>query len=143
MKIFIISLSSGKFRYALVNRPAGIGTCPKGFIAVEDRPARGSDHYDMARHGIVVYDRRLTDAETKNFELAFCADGADRKSVAHEVAKQLAEYASAYLEMYDEEREDFEGTVSQHLKDVKSYPPSVGNMEQFSTLVKTELQHMV
>lgn len=138
-------LATSLFKYALVNRPFGIGTCPKeGVVGTDNRPAKGHDHYDMARHGIVIYDRKLTDQETKNFELAFIADGHDRLEIAHDVAETMKRYAKPYLEMYTgsaDDRDDFVKNVSQKLKSsAKGYPPSVGNIGEFADLVALRLE---
>lgn len=57
------------YRYCLFNRPLGIGAQPKGVVTTEPRPAEGEDWYDIARHGFVIYDRKLTPDEEKAFEL--------------------------------------------------------------------------
>lgn len=125
----------------MVNRPVGIGCCPKDFVDVEDRPPRSNDHYDMARNGVAVYDRRLTDAETKNFEMSFMADGPERVKVAHLVANSLKKYAQGYLEMYEEDLSHFVGTVKERLKTTaEGYPPSVGDLDKFAELVHKELK---
>ena len=137
-----ISFSSGHFRYALVNRPVGIGCCPKDFIAVEQRPAVDAPHYDVCRHGIVVYARRLTDAETKSFELAYLAQGKDLEDIAKSVADKMGRYASSYLEMSEEkDNRDFLSTVHDFVKKVSTgFVPSVGDLRAFSLLVVSELK---
>jgi hypothetical protein len=143
MKIKISMSSTGPYEYALVNRPAGIGCCPKDFIGVEERPKSGQDHYDMARHGSVVYDRKLTDAETKNFELAYMANGKDREDLALAVARKLQKYASGYIDMYAEDKVTFVYTVQQTLKRISlGYVPSVGPIDKFADQVYHELKSM-
>jgi hypothetical protein len=98
-------LASHQFKYAMVNRPVGIGTCPKDFAAIEDRPAKGTAHYESARNGVAVYDRQLTDAETKNFEMAPMISNDDHVGVekyADIVIDQFGEYAKRYMEFPDE-----------------------------------------
>ncbi len=133
------------FRYAMLNRPAGIGTVPKGFIRIEDRPAEGQAHYDYARHGVVVYDRRLTDAETKSFELAPMLDGDERAVVADSVAAVLGEYAEGYIEIASQDFEQFVQTVHERLRaTAQGYPPSVGDMAAFAAMVRDRLtEHVV
>jgi Defence against restriction A C-terminal len=86
----------GIWKYAMVNRPVGIGTAPKGYIGVDDRPPAGAPHHDMARHGILVYDRQLSAEETKSFELAPLVD--DMEPLAKKVAQDKSEYAEGYTE---------------------------------------------
>lgn len=93
-----------RYRYALVNRPAMIGGLPSKLeYTVEPRPAKGQPHYEMARHGILVTERELTEAELKSFELAPLVDGADLAQLADKVAESMAENASGHLEMAAEE----------------------------------------
>jgi hypothetical protein len=54
-----------EYRYGVRNRPPGYGTVPKGYIRIE--PARPGE--PRTRHGIVVYDRPLTDEEARGYEL--------------------------------------------------------------------------
>lgn len=103
------------FRYALMNRPAGFETLPKGLAyTVEPRPAAGQPHHDMARHGILVAQRELTAEEVKGFELAPLIDGPEAHGeLAGKVAEAMAEHASAYLEQAKSEPEYFRSAVMQ------------------------------
>lgn len=86
-------------RYALVNRPAMIGGLPRGLhYTVEPRPAAGQPHHEMARHGVLVADRELTEAELKAFELAELIEGPGLDRVAAEVAAGMQKYAAQYVE---------------------------------------------
>ena len=88
---------AGAFRYGLINRPLDAFTAPKGFTGSEPAPA---EHSDYARHGIVVYDRRLTPEEVKAFELAVIIDGDEaRNGVAASFVASLGEYAPRYAKM--------------------------------------------
>lgn len=58
-------LAAASFRYALQYRPLQIGAVPKGYVHYEPD---GGD-IERARHGILTYDRQLTDAEVKQYEL--------------------------------------------------------------------------
>ena len=136
-----ISLSSTEFRYAMVNRPVGISCNPKeGFVRSEDRPAKGKDHHDMARNGVAVYNRRLTDKETKSFEMSFMADGKEREELARLVIKAFGRYANKYKEMAQEYPDDFSDTVNDKLKSAYTgFRPSVGNIDEFAKLVESLL----
>ena len=136
--------ASKTFKYAMVNRPVGIGTCPKdGLIGAEERPPKGNAHYDMARNGVAVYDRKLSDRETKNFEMALMAEGQDLKAIAKDVADDMREYAQGYIDIAEGsavDRDDFVITVGNKLKDLPYYRPSVGNIGDFANLVLKELK---
>lgn len=131
-----------QFRYAMTNRPVSIGACPKDFVGVEDRPPRSSIHYDMARNGVAVYDRKLTDAETKNFEMAPMIDNNDKaalKEYVEYVMDGFGEYASRYAEMAEGKPERFKDEVFSKLKSkVKGYLPSL-DIENLAKLVLKEI----
>lgn len=130
-----------EYRYAMVNRPVGVGTAPIGVKRVDARPDSGSDHHDYARHGIAVYDRKLTDAETKQFEMAPIADADDQLVIAKAIANDLREYAAGYIEMAKEDRREFNETVAQRLQlSSVGYAPSVGDIGAFASLVLKRLQ---
>jgi SNF2 family DNA or RNA helicase/predicted RNA methylase len=135
-----VAANPSEHRYAMVNRPVSIGTAPKDFTRLEDRPAPGADHHDHARNGVAVYNRKLTDAETKQFEMAHMADGDDRAAYASTVADDMREYADAYVEMAGEDPEQFARTVADRLKrTAKGHPPSVGDMKSFAEMVRGKL----
>ena len=130
------------YRYAMVNRPVGIGCCPKDHVAIEDRPAPGKDHYEYARHGIVVYERKLTDAETKQFEMAQVVDGAERIPFAKHIASELRRYAKQYIDQSINDPVEFVSNVKERLRSgATGYPPSVGNIDSFAELVVKELRN--
>lgn len=54
-----------EYRYGALNRPPGYATVPKGYIRV-DAAIPGEPR---TRHGVVVYDRPLTDEEVRAYEL--------------------------------------------------------------------------
>ena len=135
-----ISLSTVEYRYAMVNRPIGIGCCPKDIVRSEPRPPRGSVHYDLARNGVAVYSRRLTDHETKQFEMAYMVEGIDLQHLVELVAKDLMEYAAEYVELEHSDEREYVQTVYDSLKRCSAgYPPSV-DAKHFSELVLQELK---
>lgn len=126
---------AGKYRYGLTNRPLSIGTAPKGWVATEEAPA---EHADMARHGIVVYDRRLSPEEVAKFELAPVIDGDKaRNGVAASFVESLGGYAGNYAEMV---REGADSDVADMLRPnfkkfaIKTYggPVSAGSWAEMS-----------
>ena len=133
-------LATTQFKYAMVNRPVGIGCCPKeGLIGTEDRPAKGTTHYESARNGIAVYDRKLTDAETKNFEMAPMIDNDDHAGVEHYadiVLSKFGRYAKQYMG-FDEA--DLLQEVHDKLRSgCAGYPPSI----DYANLLKA-IKHKV
>jgi hypothetical protein len=102
------------YRYALVNRPAMLGTIPRGLsFQVEARPAKGEAHHEVARHGILVTERALSDEELEAFELAVLIDAAKADVMAAAVAAELQEYATGYLLMARNDPADFTAAVLQ------------------------------
>nr|WP_314431656.1 hypothetical protein [uncultured Pantoea sp.] len=95
------------WRYALVNRPAGIGAVPPNFAAVADQPAAGEPYSGVARNGIISYDRPLTDKEIADFELKLIPTHADLDALAATVAEKMSDYAAQYLEMLEEDPDTY------------------------------------
>lgn len=60
-----IILRASTHRYGLVNRPPSIGSVPKGYIGHDP----SNEGIDGVRHGVLTYDRELTVAEVKQYEL--------------------------------------------------------------------------
>lgn len=81
-----------KYRYAMVNRPPHYGSVPPGSIAVEPCPPGNS----IARHGVIVYDRALTDADCAAYELYPYRPLAEVTAAAVE---RLDRYGSRYAAM--------------------------------------------
>lgn len=138
-----------EFRYAMVNRPAGIGCAPKdGFLRLEDRPLPGQDHHEYARHGIAVYSRELSAQETRTFEMAPLLDEQSLSDMIEQISQNMSEYAEQYVQMAhnkDPRRVQlFAITVSDRLKSTStSYTPSVGNFDNFVQRVAARLNELV
>ena len=134
---FLQSKTGGaaKYRYGLTNRPLSIGTAPKGWVATEAAPA---EHADVARHGIVSYDRPLTPEEVSQFELSPIIDGDEaRNGVAASFVSSLGEYAKSYAEMAREGADsDVADMLSPNFRKwaIKNYggPVSVGSWPEMS-----------
>lgn len=60
-----VASTAKEWRYGALNRPIGFATAPKGWIRI-DSALPGNT---KTRHGIAVYDRRLTDKEARRYEL--------------------------------------------------------------------------
>lgn len=96
------------WRYALVNRPAGIGAVPTGFTELQDQPARGQPYSTVARNGVIVYDRPLTDKEIADYELKLLPTHADLDALASAVVtNRMGQYAAEYLEMVADDPDMF------------------------------------
>jgi GNAT superfamily N-acetyltransferase len=86
-----------EYRYGARNRPPGYATVPKGFIRVDPPPF---PQEARVRHGIVVYDRRLTDEEVRGYELHPYMPLAE---IVDGVIASLGEYARDYADNVREE----------------------------------------
>lgn len=95
------------WRYALVNRPVGIGAVPPEYALVADQPAEGQPYSGVARNGIISYDRPLTDKEIADFELKLIPMHADLDALALTVADKMSDYAAQYLEMSAEDPDTY------------------------------------
>lgn len=124
--------SSGKreYRYALVNRPAGIGAIPKGFSRVEPRPEKGRPHYNTARHGFVVYPHALSMKEVENYELMPIPSEAELDYLADEIALSFKDHAEAAIEMAKDEPGWWRETVAQNVEKIHGrHAPSVPDLD--------------
>jgi len=86
-----------EYRYGARNRPAGFGTVPNGFIRVDPPPF---PQEVRTRHGVVVYNRPLTDEEVRGYELHPYMPLAE---VVDGVIASLGEYARDYADNVREE----------------------------------------
>lgn len=122
-------------RYALFNRPAGIGTIPRGLTyTVEPPPCFGGNHHALARHGILVTDRELTINELADFELFKIIDGGWAEDwLVDMVADELAKYHVDYLQMYQDDINEFYRCVRTAVRDAgrfsvcNNFPEKVKN----------------
>jgi Defence against restriction A C-terminal len=129
------------YKYAMVYRPAGLGTVPRdGFIGSEERPKEGQPHYISARNGIALFNRELTDAETKAFEMASMNESDITKSI-EAVADLMKDHAAEYLELSDTDPAFFSGKVAEfHRKSAFGYPVSMGDFYAFRASVIEKLK---
>lgn len=133
-----------EYRYAMVNRPAGLSTVPKGFIRLEERPSAGSPHYAAARNGVVVYDRKLTDDETKKYEMSPMVDGDDLHEYADNIANEMKEYASQYVELANNDIAGFIDEVKNRISESSAgFRPSIGDINHLAELVKNKLSDAI
>lgn len=105
--------STGKYRYALVNRPAGPATIPEGNTAILPPVSQSEPYGRIARHGFVTYDAPLSDADMTAFELKLIPTHADLDALATMIAQgRMNSYAAEYLEMATDDADTFRSQVS-------------------------------
>lgn len=102
----------GKYRYALQSRPAAVGAVPDGNKAVLERPDRADPYYEYARHGIITYDRKLTDEEVSQYELRYLPDDDELKGMANElVASSMVKHIDGYVDLFGSDLKTFKAQV--------------------------------
>jgi len=125
-----------EYRYALLNRPASLGAVPKDFIRVDPRPEPGTEHYETARHGIIVFDRRLNEDECYSYELPELIDGDTRLELARSIAGELRRYREALFDYEPEDRVSMlRMSVENKLNKRFRRTPSLGDFEAFVSSV--------
>ena len=136
---------AGRFRYALVNRPADFASLPKGLTyTVEPAPHAGEPHSFYARHGILVTERELTEGEVKAFELAPLIEGDDLGALATRVAEAMQEYANSYVEMAEKDPIAFRNAVIEAVDSAASgIRYSVGDPDLLRQMVRDKLAAMI
>jgi hypothetical protein len=78
-----------EYRYGAENRPPGFATVPKGYVRTEPPLA----HDPRTRHGVVVYDRPLTEDEVRQYQLVPYMPLAE---VAESIVARLSRYGEKY-----------------------------------------------
>lgn len=115
------------YRYALLNRPAGIGAIPKNLTyTVEPRPDIDADHYRYARHGILVTDQSLSTDECYDFELITIIERHSEAEcyLVQFVGDTMVEYRTYYLQMAEDDRNSFDEVVLDKLADIGKFSVS-------------------
>lgn len=102
----------GKYRYALQSRPAAVGAVPDGNKAVLERPDQADPYYEYARHGIITYDRKLTDEEVSKYELRYLPDDDELKEMANDlVASSMVKHIDGYVDLFGSDLKTFKAQV--------------------------------
>ncbi|EAW1487863.1 head protein, partial [Salmonella enterica subsp. enterica] len=102
----------GKYHYALQSRPAGVGAVPDGNKAVLDRPDQADQYYEYARHGIITYDRKLTDEEVSQYELLYLPDEDELKDFAGQlVVSSMSKHIDGYVDLFGSDLKTFKAQV--------------------------------
>ena len=109
-----------QFAYGLKYRPASVGAVPQGLFTVKDAlPGEGAR---CTRHGVIVYDRPLTEGEIRSFELVVLADDQQIDEMANAVVQRLEGYAASYLDLSRDDPVMFTSVVAERLDAVRPYP---------------------
>ena len=134
---------SAVHRYAALNRPIGFATVPAGYVGTEARPASG-DGRDLARHGIVVYDRPLTDQEVASYELAPVLDPVAVDELVATVAESLSEHREDIEALMEDMPEEIHRCVLQRLEGQFPVGVVLGDRKVFvvRVLEKMGVQHV-
>ena len=147
MKTFGEFINEGvEYKYAMVNRPVGIGAIPKGHTRTEPRPNKGKPHYDMARHGIVVYDRPLSSDEIKSFELSQILTDSESDDLAIRVAKAYEKFAAKIIEKSKDDPSFWNEYADKKVRQLYSdygRPPSIPDWESFKEKSLESLKKLV
>lgn len=102
------------FLYGAMNRPPGYAV-PKGYIEVRPTDPRAPHR---TRHGVVVYDKPLSDKDVAAYELQPYHTPA---TVAEAVARELSRYAKEYVEAAEDDWRAFVSRVGQGMDTLGGY----------------------
>ena len=127
-----------KYRYGLMNRPAGLGAVPKGNFTLEPQ-LTSSTGRAISRHGVIVYDRKLTEEEIYGFELCVIAESDTLKDVMLKISTDMSDYAAEYVDMMRDDRAGFHEAVDSALLRCKKYRIFIEDMSSFCNSVFSRL----
>lgn len=127
-----------QFNYGLAARPASIGAVPR--LPYRILPSlEDEEGQRLTRHGIIVFERALTPEEIVSFELVVLPDETQVTDLAQQVANDMAEYAAEYLDMAEDDANDFALGIWSRLRDILPYRVHVPDRLRFIELVKERL----
>lgn len=127
-------------RFGLKFRPASMGAIPGGtFFSIQEA---GPGEQNVARHGVITFERPLSDQEIRAFELVLLADEDDVRALARDVAQSMSRYADAYLSAYEEDPGVALDAVARGLKKARPYQVHVGSLEVFGQSVMEQVRAM-
>jgi dTMP kinase len=133
-----------QYRYGLVNRCFGIGAWPtNGFLRLDKAPsgAQAFAHGDFSRYGVAVFDRPLTDSETRQFELSLLPNEAEVEEIACRIVSNIKVHAKGYVEIARTDPEYFEQSILETVISIsKGYPPSLGDRAAFAQKICAMLE---
>jgi len=93
------------FSYGLPLRPAGLGSAPEGWLKYDENGSydNSGERDRSTRHGVVTYEKELTDEQIQKFELVPIHNKAYFERYIEKAWNKLGRYAHKYLEMGGEE----------------------------------------
>lgn len=139
-KIIPIVQAPQEWRYGLYFRPVGIGAVPNGFSRVDEAKGPEASH---ARHGIIVYNRPLSDAEIKGYELIPFLNKEGFTDLVGKVSEKLSKYARGYAEMAITDPSCFMGALVDTIQKSAGYRVYVGDYDLFGTAVLNNLKKKI
>lgn len=139
-RIIPITIAAQEWRYGLYYRPAGIGAVPNGFSRIDEAKGPEATH---ARHGVIVYNRPLTDTEIRNYELIPFLNREGFVELVDKVTERLGKYARGYSEMALTDPECFLGSVVDTIGKCAGHRVYVGDFDVFSTSVLNRLKKKI
>ncbi len=73
---------------------------------------RADQYYEYARHGIITYDRKLTDEEVSQYELLYLPDEDELKDFAGQlVASSMSKHIDGYVDLFGSDLKTFKAQV--------------------------------
>lgn len=126
-------------RYGLKFRPASIGAVPAGNFSIE--PANPSESID-ARHGVIIYERELTDDEVYRYELVLLPNEQQLSVFVMEVAVAMADYAEAIIDRFKDDKAALTEYVIRFTKNIRTYRIHIGNVADFTQKVYEKICSM-
>jgi hypothetical protein len=108
-----------EYKYGLVYRPPSPGAVPKGYTHYDP----SNKGIDGVRHGVLTYDRELTDKEVKDYELKPLMDGKVLHQYPEAVVRKMRETVSTLNYIVEEKmsKEDAGDELEKALKDLKIF----------------------
>ena len=91
-------------RYAIVNRPPSFSQVPLGYLRVEHID-KGHPLHTIARYGVIVYDRVLTQLERDAYELCEILDDSQIAQCVDFAVGEMAENREEWLSLLKDDRD--------------------------------------
>jgi len=130
------------FKYGLALRPAGIGCIPKGLTFTLEPGLTDPRGSQISRHGIIVFDRPLTDEEIYSFDLCLIASDELTAQLVEKIVAEKAEYAHSYTGMYETDRAYFDQAVRDQLKRMYRYHVFIADETAFIDAIGKKLKEL-
>lgn len=126
--------SSGKtYEYGLALRPFGMSSVPEGWIDTKQDP--------RFRHGVVVYDRKLSTDEVRHFDLVWLPAVKDEAAIVDEIARKI-EDPEEMIELFDVSPNDASLIVMETIKESFPFFMLSGNNKEITKRVIDALRSL-